>query len=142
MGSRVGHGVARTQLAPGPRAGSKRSGPAVDSANNHGDTLDTNYNKTDENDRDTNRDQRQETTAAPTPPETEAVPVGRRGGSRTAAEEEERILTEIEMGIVDVFGDAYCNKHLMYSIIELVLVRLMPELAEKGVVELWEERLS
>lgn len=140
MGSQVGHGVARTQLAPGPRAGSKRSGPAVDSANNHAGTLDTNYNNNDKNDRDTNRDQQQEATAAPTPLETEEVPVGR-GGS-TAADEEERILTEIEMGIIDVFGDAYCNKHLMYSIIELVLVRLMPELAEKGVVELWEERLS
>jgi len=56
--------------------------------------------------------------------------------------DEQRILGEIESGIVDVFGDAYCNKHLVYSILELVLVRLMPELAEKGVIELWEERLN
>lgn len=41
-----------------------------------------------------------------------------------------------------VFDDAYCNKHLIYSLLELVLVRLMPELSEKGVAELWEERLG
>ncbi|RYO81323.1 hypothetical protein DL766_006587 [Monosporascus sp. MC13-8B] len=56
--------------------------------------------------------------------------------------DEERILCEIETGIIDVFSDAYCNKHLMYGILELILVRLMPELAEKGVIELLEERLN
>ena len=56
--------------------------------------------------------------------------------------EDADILAEIEHGVLDVFGDAYCNKHLMYSVLELVLVRLMPELAEKGVIDLWEERLS
>jgi hypothetical protein len=64
------------------------------------------------------------------------------GGTDCDEEDEERILSEIETGIVDVFNDAYCNKHLMYGIIELVLVRLMPELAEKGVIDLWEERLN
>lgn len=53
-----------------------------------------------------------------------------------------RILTGIESDILDVFSDAYCNKHLMYGALELVLVRLLPELAEKGITELWEERLS
>lgn len=53
-----------------------------------------------------------------------------------------RIITEIETDILDVFSDAYCNKHLMYGALELILVRLIPELAEKGVMELWEERLS
>ncbi len=57
-------------------------------------------------------------------------------------QEEERILSEIETGVLDVFSDAYCNKHLVYGIVELVLVRLMPELAERGVIELWEERLN
>ncbi|KXH38871.1 PXA domain-containing protein [Colletotrichum nymphaeae SA-01] len=57
-------------------------------------------------------------------------------------EEQQRMLAEIEEGILDIFSDEYCNKHLAYSILELILVRLMPELAEKGVVELWEERLS
>ncbi|KAI0099643.1 PXA domain-containing protein [Nemania sp. FL0031] len=56
-------------------------------------------------------------------------------------EDEARTLSEIEADIVDIFSDAYCNKHLIYSILELVLVRLVPELAEKGVGELWEERL-
>lgn len=63
-------------------------------------------------------------------------------GETRCDDEEDRILSEIETGILDVFGDAYCNKHLMYSVLELFLVRLMPELAEKGVAELWEERLS
>ncbi|KAI1273603.1 PXA domain-containing protein [Xylaria sp. FL0933] len=56
-------------------------------------------------------------------------------------EDEARTLSEIEIGIVDIFSDAYCNKHLVYGILELVLVRLIPELAEKSVGELWEERL-
>lgn len=41
-----------------------------------------------------------------------------------------------------VLNDEYCNKHLMYSVLELILVRLIPELSEKGVGELWEERLG
>lgn len=53
-----------------------------------------------------------------------------------------RIITEIETDILDAFSDAYCNKHLMYSALELVLVRLIPELAEKSIVGLWNERLS
>lgn len=56
--------------------------------------------------------------------------------------DDERIIAEIESGILDVFGDAYCNKHLMYGVLELLLVRLMPELADRGVVDLWAERLS
>ncbi|KAI1150163.1 PXA domain-containing protein [Nemania diffusa] len=56
-------------------------------------------------------------------------------------EDEARRLSEIEADIVDLFSDAYCNKHLLYGILELVLIRLIPELAEKGVGELWEERL-
>ncbi|KAI5868020.1 PXA domain-containing protein [Durotheca rogersii] len=57
-------------------------------------------------------------------------------------EDDDRILSQIETGILDVFSDPYCNKHLVYGILELVLVRLMPELTEKGVIELWEERVS
>jgi hypothetical protein len=93
--------------------------------------------------------QQQQTTA----PATGQPPVGHpqnveKGASGTISDqseedqEEERILTAIEMGILDVFGDVYMNKHLMYSILELVLVRLMPELSERGIVELLEERLS
>lgn len=57
-------------------------------------------------------------------------------------EDESRIISEIDTDILDVFSDAYCNKHLVYGILELILVRLMPELAEKGITELWEERLN
>jgi len=49
---------------------------------------------------------------------------------------------EIQVRVLDLFEDAYFNRHLLYGVMELLLVRLMPELAEKGVRELWEERLS
>ena len=54
---------------------------------------------------------------------------------------DEEMVDEVE-GLLMVLSDEYCNKHLVYGILELVLVRLMPELAEKGVVELMEERLG
>jgi hypothetical protein len=38
--------------------------------------------------------------------------------------------------------DAYLNKHLIFQIVELIVVRLMPELGERGVRELLEERLG
>ncbi|PNP57888.1 hypothetical protein THARTR1_02046 [Trichoderma harzianum] len=59
----------------------------------------------------------------------------------TDEEDDERILDELE-SLLDVVGDEYCNKHLMYSALELVLVRLMPELSDKGVVELRQDRLG
>ncbi len=51
------------------------------------------------------------------------------------------LVADIE-GVLDVFSDAYCNKHLLYGLLEALLVRLMPELAEAGVLDLWEARLS
>lgn len=56
--------------------------------------------------------------------------------------DDEAVLDELECGVLAVFGDAYCNKHVMYAVVELVLVRLLPELGDKGVVELWGERIS
>jgi hypothetical protein len=53
----------------------------------------------------------------------------------------DRRRREVE-DVLDVFGDPYCNRHLLYNVVELLIVRLMPELAEKGVIELSEERLS
>lgn len=44
--------------------------------------------------------------------------------------------------LLAVLEDEYCNKHLMYSVLELILVRLLPELTERGVVDLQEERLG
>ncbi|KAL7809907.1 PXA domain-containing protein [Trichoderma gracile] len=67
--------------------------------------------------------------------------VGSSSGAADEQDSDESILDEIE-GLLDVVGDEYCNKHLMYNALELLLVRLMPELSEKGVVELWEERLG
>lgn len=52
-----------------------------------------------------------------------------------------RQVDEVEQ-VLNVFGDSYANKHLIYAMLELFLVRLMPELAEKGLTELLEERLS
>ncbi|KAH7328518.1 hypothetical protein B0I35DRAFT_403872 [Stachybotrys elegans] len=54
---------------------------------------------------------------------------------------DEAMVDEVE-GLLMVLSDEYCNKHLMYGILELILVRLMPELSEKSVVELWDERLG
>ncbi|KAG5922838.1 hypothetical protein E4U42_005225 [Claviceps africana] len=56
-------------------------------------------------------------------------------------EEDAIMLDELE-GLLDVVGDRYCNKHLMYSLVELILVRLIPELQESGVEELLQERLG
>ncbi|CCU75661.1 PXA domain-containing protein [Blumeria hordei DH14] len=52
----------------------------------------------------------------------------------------EKMVREMEASL-DVLGDSYCNKHLMYSLVDLVVVRLMPELAESGVEALLAERL-
>jgi hypothetical protein len=54
--------------------------------------------------------------------------------------EESLLLSAIENDILDPFADEYCNKHLVFSIIETVLVRLLPELSERGITELMEER--
>lgn len=53
----------------------------------------------------------------------------------------EKSVREVE-DVLNTFGDTYCNKHLLYGVAELIVVRLVPELAEKGVEELLEERLS
>ena len=59
----------------------------------------------------------------------------------TDGEDREAMVKEVE-AILDIFGDSYCNKHLVYGILELVLVRLVPEIGEKGVKELMAERLG
>jgi hypothetical protein len=53
----------------------------------------------------------------------------------------DRRRREVE-DVLDIFSDPYCNRHLLYGVVELLIVRLMPELAEKGVIELSDERLS
>ena len=54
-------------------------------------------------------------------------------------EGEDEMLRQVE-DILDVFGDVYCNKHLAYNILELVIVRLVPELGESTPSELLSER--
>lgn len=66
--------------------------------------------------------------------------------TETATEENENesgdqlLLSAIEHDLLDLFADSYCNKHLLYSIVETVLVRLVPEMAQQGIAELMAER--
>ncbi|KAI4115886.1 MAG: hypothetical protein LQ345_003592 [Seirophora villosa] len=52
---------------------------------------------------------------------------------------DEDVVTEAEVEL-DVWSDAYLNKHLAYQILDLVVVRVLPEMGEKGVKELMEAR--
>lgn len=54
--------------------------------------------------------------------------------------EEEDLLEAIENDLLDLLSDEYCNKHLVYSIIETVLAKVLPEMAERGVADLMEDR--
>jgi hypothetical protein len=54
-------------------------------------------------------------------------------------EGENEMIEQVEQ-ILDVFGDAYLNKHLVYHILELVIVRLVPELRESTPSQLLSER--
>ena len=53
--------------------------------------------------------------------------------------ENESLIQGVE-NILEVFDDSYMNKHLMFSIVELLFIRLVPELIEKTPEELLEER--
>jgi len=55
--------------------------------------------------------------------------------------EKEQAVDQVEQWL-DVLSDPYLNRHLMIRIVELIIVRLMPELSERGVSELLEERLG
>lgn len=59
--------------------------------------------------------------------------------SQAAGLSRQQLIQEVE-GELDVWGDAYLNKHLAYQILELVVVRVLPEMGEKGVKELMEAR--
>jgi hypothetical protein len=54
--------------------------------------------------------------------------------------EEVHFLQIIEKDLLDLFADEYCNKHLVYAIVEAVLARLLPEMAERCVEDLLEDR--
>ena len=55
--------------------------------------------------------------------------------------EEEDWVKEVELEL-DVWGDGWMNRHLGYRIIECIVVRILPEITEKGPRELLEERLG
>jgi hypothetical protein len=61
-------------------------------------------------------------------------------GSPKGGVEESLLLSAIENDILDLFADEYCNKHLIYSIIETVLAKLLPELSDRSIAELMEDR--
>lgn len=53
----------------------------------------------------------------------------------------EHMLAEVEE-VLETFGDSYMNKSLIFGIVELCIVRLLPELGEMSVRELMETRLG
>jgi hypothetical protein len=53
----------------------------------------------------------------------------------------EVLINEVE-SLLDVLGDAYMNRHLVFGIIELIVVRIIPEMGEKGIGALMKERLG
>lgn len=60
--------------------------------------------------------------------------------SQESTADTEELLEAIESDLLDPFSDAYCNKHLIYAIVELVSIKLIPELSEQSVSSLMEER--
>ena len=67
---------------------------------------------------------------------------GERGKGGEKQKRRAEKLKQIEEEWLDIFGDPYCNRHLMYGIVEVVLVRVFPELAERVTSELLGERLG
>ena len=68
-----------------------------------------------------------------------AVGGGGQGQRQTREAEKEEMIAEVEK-ILDLFEDSYMNRHLIFRILELVFVRILPELGEQGVGELMEAR--
>ena len=54
---------------------------------------------------------------------------------------DEDAIQEVER-ILDLFEDQYMNKHLIFGIVEAIVVKILPELATKGPAELMAERLG
>lgn len=55
-------------------------------------------------------------------------------------DEELPLLHAIEADLLDLLADEYCNKHLVYAIFETVLAKILPELAERSVADLMDDR--
>lgn len=56
-----------------------------------------------------------------------------------AAANQKQQLAEVEE-VLDYLEDSYLNKHLIFQIVELIILRLVPELGDRGVRELMDER--
>lgn len=67
-------------------------------------------------------------------------PLTSKDSSQDSSADTEDLLEAIESDLLEPFSDAYCNKHLIYAIIELVLIKLIPELSEQSVSSLMEDR--
>lgn len=52
----------------------------------------------------------------------------------------ESMVKQVE-DLLDVFSDPYLNKHFVFAALELIVVRLFPELAAQTVTELLSEKL-
>jgi hypothetical protein len=57
-----------------------------------------------------------------------------------ATDSKEEMLKEVEEDILDCIADENMNKHLIYGILELIVVRLVSEMADKTPSELLAER--
>ncbi|RMZ80060.1 hypothetical protein DV737_g3139, partial [Chaetothyriales sp. CBS 132003] len=57
-----------------------------------------------------------------------------------ATTSEEDMRRAVEEEVLQVFDDSYMNKHLLYAIVELIVVALVPELADKTPAELLADR--
>jgi len=44
--------------------------------------------------------------------------------------------------ILECLEDTYLNKHLIFQILELIVLRLAPELEQQGIQDLMEERIG
>ena len=64
------------------------------------------------------------------------------GGSGGRDLRRDQWIRDVEQQMLVVFESAYLNKHLLYAITELVVVRVFPEMAEKGTEALMTERLN
>ncbi|KAM5430800.1 hypothetical protein McanMca71_005124 [Microsporum canis] len=60
--------------------------------------------------------------------------------SKDHDDENAALLSAVEHDLLDLFSDSYCNKHVIYSIVELVLIKLIPEMGEHSVTDLMNER--
>lgn len=58
-----------------------------------------------------------------------------------ATQEQNTQLDHIEE-VLGCLDDAYLNKHLIFQIVELIVLRLVPELGERGIGELLEDRVG